>query len=74
MHHFAQASLDAQLAHHGAVTPSQTRMSVCVRAFSMPRARMVSATPSSGVASTSGSLCAAKASLYTADEYSLSQK
>ena len=37
----------------------------------MPSARMVSATPSSGVASTSGSLCAAKASLYTADEYSL---
>lgn len=34
---------------------------------------MVSATPSSGVASTSGSLCAAKASLYTADEYSLPQ-
>jgi len=32
---------------------------------------MVSATPSSGVASTSGSPCAANASLNTADEYSL---
>ncbi len=37
----------------------------------MPSARMVSATPSSGVASTSGSPCAANASLNTADEYSL---
>lgn len=41
------------------------------RALSMPSARMASATPSSGVDSTSGSPCAGKASLNTADEYSL---